>query len=133
MGRSRHEGNDAGEVLVLVIGERVESLLGEGEDRFLESFLVFGLDGAILGGKGGLETSIGDRFPSVESINLGGAKTNIVSVRHKREGREGRGGKLTLLSATMKGVFPSRSSRNDSIVWGSRPCCRGWGYVRWQK
>lgn len=30
---------------------------------------------------------------------------------------------LTLFNATMKGVLRSRSSRSDSNVWGSSPCC----------
>lgn len=70
MGGRGDERDDLGEVLVLVVRERVESLLGEGEDGLLEAILELALDGLVLGGERRLESSIGDGLPAIETIDL---------------------------------------------------------------
>lgn len=70
VGRGGNERDDAAEVFVLVVGERVKSLLGEGDDGVLQTLLELALDGRVLGGKRVLETSVGNGLPAVETIDL---------------------------------------------------------------
>lgn len=111
MGGGRDERDDAREVVVGVVGQGVESLFGEGEDRLLQTVVEFAADGLVLGGEGGFESTVGNGGPAVETIDLGtnAGVSRVVGVAVRSAG-------LTLLRATMKGVLPSRSSRRDSIV-----------------
>jgi hypothetical protein len=70
VGRGGNERDDATEVLVLVVGERIESLLGEGDDGVLQTLLILALNGGVLGGERVLETAVGDGLPAVETIDL---------------------------------------------------------------
>lgn len=70
VGRGGNERDDAAEVLVLVVGERVESLLGESDDGILETLLELALDRRVLSGERILETSVGNRLPTVKTIDL---------------------------------------------------------------
>lgn len=72
VGRSRDERDNLGKVLVLVVGERVESLLGERENRLVEALLVLAPNRLVLGGERLLETAVGDGLPAVETIDLRG-------------------------------------------------------------
>lgn len=68
--RRRDQRDDLGKVLVLVVGERVESLLGERENRLVEALLVLAADRFVLRSERLLETAVEDRLPAVETIDL---------------------------------------------------------------
>lgn len=70
MRRGGHERDDTTEVFVLVVGERVESLLGEGDDGLLQALLELALDRSGLRSERLLESSVGDLLPAVETIDL---------------------------------------------------------------
>jgi hypothetical protein len=67
---SRDERDVLGEVLVLVVRQSVETLLGEGDDCVGETLLVLVLDGLLLLRQRVLETVVLDRFPTVKTIDL---------------------------------------------------------------
>ena len=68
--RCRDEGDVLCEVLVVVVRDSVETLLGESDDRVLETLLEFSLNCSVLLSESLLESSVFHRLPSVETIDL---------------------------------------------------------------
>lgn len=66
------EGYDFAETLVFVVEGAVKTLFLQREDGLVEAVFEFGLDGAFLLGQGVAETVVGDGFPVVETVDLGG-------------------------------------------------------------
>ena len=68
--RSRHERDVFREVLVVVIRDGVETLLGKGDDRLVQTVLELALDRALLLRKSLPETAVLHRLPAVQPIDL---------------------------------------------------------------
>ena len=69
-GGSWYQGDISTKVLVLVIEDRVESLLGEGELGLLKTVLKFSLGAFALLSVGLSESAVGDWLPAVTSIDF---------------------------------------------------------------
>lgn len=68
--RSRHERDVFREVLVVVVRDGVEPLLGKGDDRLVQAVLELALDRALLLRERLPETAVLHRLPAVQSIDL---------------------------------------------------------------
>lgn len=68
--RGRNQRDDSTEILVLVVRQRIQSLLSESENGSIQSLLVLSSNRFLLRCERGFESTVGNRFPAVETIDL---------------------------------------------------------------
>ncbi len=68
--RGRDNGDVTCEVLVVVVEDGIQTLFGEGDDDLLGHVLELALDGPLLRSEGAAEVVVGDRLPTVDTVDF---------------------------------------------------------------